>query len=156
MFSKYFPCIVLLSFRKKLLFCLPSFEDDISDGGGLEGGLILEGGWEIDAVILTDVLDRLGRELLGFRTDPHGVKDMPTTGEVTAEGSGTDIGQASQFTFTDKTVFIVVVNHNFDYSLSFSKLENKFCKLIIGENQAGNRGYLCTALFETRSHDLRV
>jgi hypothetical protein len=71
----------------------------------------LEGGREVDAVILTDVLDRLGRELLGFRTDPHGIEDMPTTGEVTAEGSGTDIGQASQFTFTDKTVFIVVINH---------------------------------------------
>ena len=49
--------------------------------------MILEGGREIDAVILTDVLDRLGRELLGFRTDPHGIEDMPTTGEVTAEGS---------------------------------------------------------------------
>ena len=75
--------------------------------------MILEGGREVDAVILTDVLDRLGRELLGFRTDPHGIEDMPPTGEVTAEGSGTDIGQASQFTFTDKTVFIVVVDHNF-------------------------------------------
>ena len=75
--------------------------------------MILEGGREIDAVILTDVLDRLGRELLGFRTDPHGIEDMPPTGEVTAEGSGTDIGQASQFTFTDKTVLIVVIDHNF-------------------------------------------
>lgn len=75
--------------------------------------MILEGGWEVDAVILTDELDRLGREFLGFRTDPHGSEDMPTTGEVTAEGSGTDIGQASQFTFTDKTVLIVVVDHNF-------------------------------------------
>lgn len=73
--------------------------------------MILEGWREVDAVILTDVLDRLGREFLGFRTDPHGSEDMPTTGEVTAEGSGTDIGQASQFTFTDKTVLIVVINH---------------------------------------------
>jgi len=53
--------------------------------------LILEGGWEIDTVVLTDVLDRLGRELLGFRTDPHGLKDVPPTGKVTAEGSGADI-----------------------------------------------------------------
>ena len=75
--------------------------------------MILEGGREIDAVILTDILDCLGRELLGFRTDPHGLKDVPPTGKVTAECSGTDIGQASQFTFTDKTVFIVVVDHNF-------------------------------------------
>lgn len=75
--------------------------------------MILEGWREIDAVILTDVLDRLGRELLGFRTDPHGSEDMPTTGEVTAEGSGTDISQAGEFTFADKTVFIVVIDHNF-------------------------------------------
>ena len=105
--------------EKKILFRLPSFKDDISDGGGLEGGLILEGGREIDAVILTDVLDRLGRELLGFRTDPHGLKDVPPTGEVTAEGSGTDIGQAGEFTFADKTVLIVVITHFLSWKINF-------------------------------------
>ena len=40
-------------------------EEVLVDGGLVEGVLILEFGREIDAVVLTDVADGLGRELLG-------------------------------------------------------------------------------------------
>ena len=73
--------------------------------------LVLKVGWEVDAVVLTDVTDGGGRKLLGLGRDSHGVEDGTTGGQVTSEGAGTDIGQSGEFALADKTVFVVVVNH---------------------------------------------
>ena len=96
-----------------LLFFLPGLINEVADGGGVEGGLILEVGREVDTLVFANVLHGLGRQLLGLGTDPHGVKDVTTRRQVTAEGSWTDVSQSRQFTFADKAVLIVVINHNF-------------------------------------------
>ena len=96
-----------------MLFCLPGLINEVAEGGGVEGGLILEVGWEVDTVVFANVLHGLGWQLLGLGTDSHGVKDVTTRRQVTAEGSWTDVSQSRQFTFADKAVLIVVIDHNF-------------------------------------------
>ena len=57
-------------------------------GRGVEGTLVLEFGWEVDAVVLADVADCLRRQLLGFGRDAHGVENVTSGGEITPKGSG--------------------------------------------------------------------
>ena len=101
-----------LGLRKpKVLFGIPSVNDNIPKGRGIEGLLVLEFGREVDAVVFADVADGLRRKLLGFGGDAHGVEDVTSGGKVTGESTGTDVSQTSEFALTDETVFIVEVNH---------------------------------------------
>ena len=58
------------------LFGFPAFVDDIAEGRGVEGLLVLEFGREIDAVVLADVTNSTRRKLLSLGGDAHSVKDM--------------------------------------------------------------------------------
>ena len=93
------------------LFDFPGVEDEVADGGGVEGTLVLEVGREVDAVVLADVLDGLGWEFLGLGTDTHGFEDVTAARQIATEGPGRDIGQFCQFLFTDKTIWVVVIDH---------------------------------------------
>jgi hypothetical protein len=93
------------------LFFVPGTDDDIAEGRGVEGLLVLEFGRKVDAVVLTDVTDGLGRKFLGLGRDTHGVEDVTSGGQITAEGPGTDIRQTSQLALADETVFVVKVDH---------------------------------------------
>ena len=93
------------------MFLIPGVVDDVSEGRGVEGLLVLEVGGKVDAVVFADVADGLGRELLGFGGDAHGVEDVTTGGEVTTKRTGADVSQTSKFALADETVFIVEVNH---------------------------------------------
>ena len=93
------------------MFGLPGVVDDVLEGGGVEGLLVLEVGREVDAVVFADVADGLGREFLGFGRDAHGVEDGTTCGEVTTKRTGADVSQTSEFALADETVFIVKINH---------------------------------------------
>ena len=93
------------------MFFFPGIEDDVADGRGSEGCLVLERWREVDAVVLTDITDGLRRELLRLGRDAHRIEDVTTGGEVAPEGAGTDVGQTRQRRFADKTVFVVIVNH---------------------------------------------
>ena len=53
-----------------------------------EGILILEFGREVNAVVLADVADSLGWQLLGFGRDAHGIENVTSGGEITPKGSG--------------------------------------------------------------------
>jgi hypothetical protein len=65
----------------------PGLDDDVTEGRGVERLLILERRRKVDAVVFADVTDSLRRELLGLRTDAHGIEDMPSGLEIPAEGS---------------------------------------------------------------------
>ena len=43
--------------RQILLFFFPGGEDEVLEGGGVEGFLVLEVGREVDAVVFADVFD---------------------------------------------------------------------------------------------------
>ena len=90
---------------------MPGFVDDVSEGGGVEGLLVLEVGGEVDAVVFADIADGLGRELLGFGGDAHGVETVTTCGEVTTKRTGADVSQTSEFALADKVVLIIIINH---------------------------------------------
>ena len=51
----------------EILLFFPRFEDDVTDGRGIEGLLILKFGGKVDAVVLADVADGIRRKLLSFR-----------------------------------------------------------------------------------------
>ena len=53
-----------------------------------EGFLILELGREVDAVVLTDVSDRLWRKLLSLGRDAHSIEDGATSRQIATEGTG--------------------------------------------------------------------
>ena len=89
----------------------PGGEDEVADGRGGEGGLVLERWREVDAVVLTDVTDGLRGELLGFGRYAHGIEDVTTTLEVTSEGAGGDVGELCQRTFANKAVLVVEIYH---------------------------------------------
>ena len=72
----------------------PRFEDDVTDGRGIKGLLVLQFGRKIDAVILADVADGIRWKFLGFRCDAEDFENLPPSGKVSAEGSGTDVGQS--------------------------------------------------------------
>ena len=93
------------------MFGFPGVVDDVLEGGGVEGLLVLEVWREVDAVVFADVADGLGREFLGFGRDAHGVEDVTTCGEVTTKRTGADVSQTSEFALADETVFIVILNH---------------------------------------------
>ena len=93
------------------MFLIPGVVDDVLEGGGVEGLLVLEVGGKVDAVVFADVADGLRRKLLGFGCDAHGVEDVATGGEVTGESTGADVSQTSEFALADETVFIVEINH---------------------------------------------
>ena len=88
--GKLFLLFICMIFFESLvaLFDFPGVEDEVADGGGVEGTLVLELGWEVDAVVLADVLDGLGREFLGLGTDTHGFEDVATACQIAAEGPG--------------------------------------------------------------------
>ena len=94
-----------------VLFRFPGGEDEALEGGGVESFLILEVGRKVDAVVFADKFDGLGRQRLGFGTDADVVEDVPTSGEVTGESTGADVGQFGQLLFADEAVFIVIINH---------------------------------------------
>ena len=79
--------------------------------GFRDGILILEFRREVDAVVLTDIPDRLRRELLRLGRDAHGIEDMTTSRQVATKGSRRDIGQLGQGALGDETVLIVKVDH---------------------------------------------
>ena len=89
----------------------PAGEDEITEWGGVEGLLILEGWREVDAVVLADIADSLWWEFLSLGRDAHGIEDVAARREVATEGPWTDICQSCQFTFADKTILVVEVNH---------------------------------------------
>ena len=93
------------------MFGFPGVVDDVLEGGGVEGLLVLEFGGKVDAVVFADVADGLWGELLGFGGDAHGVEDVTTCGEVTTKRTGADVSQTSEFALADKAVFIVIINH---------------------------------------------
>ena len=53
-------------------------EEILEDRGFGEGFLILKLGGKVNAVVLTDVTDGLGRKLLGLGRDAHGIDDGTT------------------------------------------------------------------------------
>ena len=69
------------------LFGFPAFVDEVTEGRGVEGGLVLEFGREVDTVVLADVTDSTRRELLSFGGDAHSVKDMTAGGQVSGKGA---------------------------------------------------------------------
>lgn len=83
----------------------------MAEGRGVEGLLVLEVRREVDAVVLTDVMDSLRRELLGSGRDAHSIENMTTGREIAAESTGTDISQTCELALADKTVLIVKVDH---------------------------------------------
>ena len=76
-----------------------------------EGFLVLEFGREVDAVVLADVADGLGRQFLGLGRDAHGIEDMSAGGQITSECTGRDTGQLGQCALADEFVLVVEVNH---------------------------------------------
>ena len=62
------------------MFGFPAFVDDIAEGRGVEGLLVLEFGREVDAVVLADVTNGTRRKLLSFGRDAHSVEDMTAGG----------------------------------------------------------------------------
>ena len=54
-------------------------EEGLVEWGFGEGFLILELGGKVDAVVLTDVTDGLGRKFLGLGRDTHGIEDGTTS-----------------------------------------------------------------------------
>ena len=71
----------------------------------------MERGWEVDAVVLTDIPDSLWRKFLGLGRNPHRIQDVTARRKVTTESSRTDVSQFGQRGFADKTVLVVIVNH---------------------------------------------
>ena len=53
-----------------------------------EGFLVLEFGRKVDAVVLTDVADGLGRQFLRLGRDAHGIEDVTTGRQIATEGTG--------------------------------------------------------------------
>ena len=92
-------------------------EDEVAVGGGIEGTLVLKLGWEVDTVVLADVFDGLGRELLSLGTDTHGFEDVASACQITTESPWRDISEFCQFLFADKTIWIVVIYHVFNISV---------------------------------------
>ena len=93
-----------------LLF-LPRFDDDVTDWRGIEGLLVLQFGRKVYAVILADVADGIRWQFLGFRCDTEDFENLPPTGKVSAEGSGTDVGQSCQRALADESFLVVVIDH---------------------------------------------
>ena len=57
---------------------------------GLDDLAVLQFLGQVAAIVLTDILDGLRRQEMGLRRYAHGVEDVLTGGNVTAEGTGGD------------------------------------------------------------------
>ena len=78
----------------EILLFFPRFEDDVTDGRGIQGLLVLQFWRKVYAVILADVADGIRWKFLGFRCDTEDFENLAPSGKVSAEGSGTDVGQS--------------------------------------------------------------
>ena len=74
--------------------------------------MVLELGRQVDAVVLADVSDSLRWQLPDIGADTHSIEDRTSSGQITAESTRADIGQASQRTLADIAVLIVIVDHS--------------------------------------------
>ncbi len=95
----------------EILLFFPRFEDNITDGRGIKGLLVLQFGRKIDAVILADVADGIRWKFLGFRCDAEDFENLAPSSKVSAEGSGTDVGQSCQRAFADESFPVVIIDH---------------------------------------------
>ena len=95
----------------EILLFFPRFEDDVTDGRGIKSLLVLQFGRKVNAVVLADVADGIRWEFLGFRCDTEDFENLPPAGKVSAEGSGTDVGQSGQRAFADESFLVVVIDH---------------------------------------------
>jgi len=68
---------------------------------------------QVDAIVFTDILHCLWRQLLGLGRDAHPVEDVATASEVTGEGTGGYSRHFGEFAFADKSAVIVNVNHKY-------------------------------------------
>ena len=92
--------------------CFLQFPDDsLEDRRHVHDLSVLELGWEVDTVVLADIFDGLGRELLSLGTDTHGFEDVASACQITTEGPGRDSGEFCQLLFADKKMFVVIVDH---------------------------------------------
>ena len=95
----------------EILLIFPRFEDDVTDGRGIKSLLVLQFGWKVYAVILADVADGIRWKFLGFRCDAEDFENLAPSGKVSAEGSGTDVGQSCQRAFADESFPVVIIDH---------------------------------------------
>ena len=95
----------------EILLFFPRFEDDVTDGRGIQGLLVLQFGWKVYAVILADVADGIRWKFLGFRCDAEDFENLAPSSKVSAEGSGTDVGQSCQRAFADESFPVVIIDH---------------------------------------------
>ena len=72
----------------------------------------LQGLRQVDAIVLTDILHCLRRQLLGLGGDTHPVEDMLSASDVTGECTGRYASQSGEFAFADKSVVVVDVDHD--------------------------------------------
>ena len=73
--------------------------------------MVLQFGRKVNAVILADVADGIRWKFLGFRCDAEDFENLAPSSKVSAEGSGTDVGQSGQRAFADESFLVVVIDH---------------------------------------------
>ena len=81
------------------------------DGRTGEDLLVLKLGRQVDAVVLTDVMNGQRWQFLGLGRDAHGVEDVLPGLQIAGKGPGRDFGELSQGAFADKTMGVVEIDH---------------------------------------------
>ena len=86
---------------------LEGLDEVLIDRRAVQGLLILKLGWQVDAVVLADILDGHWWQFLSLGRYAHRLKDMAASLQVAGKGSRRNVGQLRQGSFTDESVRVV-------------------------------------------------
>ena len=93
------------------MFGFPAFVDDIAEGRGVEGLLVLEFGREIDTVVFADVANGFRWKFVGVWANAEGFENVTSSREIAAEGVAVDACEFCKSALANEFMFVVEVYH---------------------------------------------